>query len=106
MQARLRPIALLLLVVVALAACAQATPAGERSSAQRVPKAALGILRGADHLAIQRSGGGYLGYLTAWLMWQLQDDTNAGSAFVGPDRKRTEFRQNKRWQNQQQRGLA
>ena len=84
------------------------TPGGLRGYYQHVPRAALGILRGADHLAIQRTGGGYLGYLTAWLMWQLQDDTYAGSAFFGAggDAKATEFRRNTRWQGQQARGLA
>lgn len=79
------------------------TPGGLRSYYQRVPKAALGILRGADHLAIQRTGGGYLGYLTAWMMWQLQHDTYAGSAFLGRD---AEFRQNSKWQDQQEKGLS
>lgn len=82
------------------------TPGGVRNYYQRVPRAALGILRGADHLAIQRSGGGYLGYLTAWLMWQLQDDEYAHSAFVGKDGKPSEFRANTRWQGQQQKGLG
>ncbi len=81
------------------------TPGGLRGYYQRVPRAALGILRGADHLAIQRTGGGYLGYLTAWLMWHLQHDSYAGSAFVGQSRKDTEFRRNARWQNQQAKGL-
>jgi pimeloyl-ACP methyl ester carboxylesterase len=79
------------------------TPGGLRGYYQRVPRAALGILRGADHLAIQRNRNGYLGYLTAWLMWQLQHDPYAGSAFVGPH---PEFRHNKNWQNQQERGLS
>lgn len=82
------------------------TPGGLRGYYQHVPRAALGILRGADHLAIQRTGGGYLGYLTAWLMWQLQDDPYAGSAFVGPRSKETEFRKNSRWQGQQLKGLS
>ncbi len=81
------------------------TPGGVRHYYQRVPRAAIGILRGADHLAIQRSGGGYLGYLTAWMMWNLQHDPYAGSAFVGADGKKPEFRQNTRWQNQQAKGL-
>ena len=77
-----------------------------RSYYQRVPRAAIGILRGADHLAIQRSGGGYLGYLTAWMMWHLQHDPYAGSAFLAADGKKPEFRKNTRWQNQQAKGLA
>lgn len=45
--------------------------------------AAMLVLNGADHLTIQGSGGGYLGYMTAWLMYQLQDDQYARAAFVG-----------------------
>ncbi len=44
--------------------------------------AAMLVLNGADHLTIQGNGGGYLGYLTAWLMYQLQGDQYAGGAFV------------------------
>lgn len=79
------------------------SPGSLRGYYQRVPRGALGILRGADHLAIQRRNSGYLGYLTAWMMWQLQHDPYAGSAFLGPDR---EFRRNKHWQDQQERGLG
>ena len=46
-------------------------------------QAALLILNGADHLVPQRSGGRYLGYLTAWMMCQLQGDHYARGAFVG-----------------------
>lgn len=45
--------------------------------------AAMLVLNGADHLTIQNSGGGYLGYITAWLMYQLQGDQYARGAFVG-----------------------
>ena len=45
--------------------------------------AAMLVLIGADHNTIQHSGGGYLGYLTAWMMYQLQDDQYARGAFVG-----------------------
>lgn len=44
---------------------------------------AMLVLNGADHLTIQGNGGGYLGYLTAWLMYQLQSDQYARGAFVG-----------------------
>lgn len=51
---------------------------------QEVPgTASMLILNGADHLTIQGGGGGYLGYITAWLMYQLQSDQLARSAFVG-----------------------
>ena len=33
--------------------------------------AALGVLKGAGHNTIQGTGGGFLGYITAWLMYQL-----------------------------------
>ena len=45
--------------------------------------AAMLVLNGADHLTIQNSPNGYLGYITAWLMYQLQGDQNARGAFVG-----------------------
>jgi hypothetical protein len=82
------------------------TTSGLCSYYQHAPRAALGILRGADHLAIQRSGNGYLGYLTAWMMWNLQHDAYAGSAFVGKVRKNTEFRRNPKWQGQLEKGLS
>ncbi len=44
--------------------------------------AAVGVLRGAGHNVIQKSGGRYLGYLTAWLMAQLLDDQRAAAAFA------------------------
>jgi pimeloyl-ACP methyl ester carboxylesterase len=46
-------------------------------------QAALLILNGADHLVPQHSGGRYLGYLTAWMMCQLQGDHYARGAFAG-----------------------
>jgi hypothetical protein len=45
--------------------------------------AAMLVLIGADHNTIQHTGGGYLGYLTAWMMYQLQGDEYARGAFVG-----------------------
>ncbi|MBV9707633.1 MAG: alpha/beta hydrolase [Chloroflexi bacterium] len=45
--------------------------------------AALLVLNGADHVTIQGQGGRFLGYLTAWLMYQLQGDQYARGAFVG-----------------------
>jgi hypothetical protein len=41
------------------------------------------VLKGADHVTIQGSGGEYLGNITAWLMYQLQGDQYGRSAFVG-----------------------
>jgi hypothetical protein len=49
-----------------------------------VPGAAAMLdLNGADHLTIQGDGDGYRGYLTAWMMYQLQGDQYARGAFVG-----------------------
>jgi hypothetical protein len=45
--------------------------------------AAMLVLNGADHNTIQHTGGEYLGYLTAWMMYQLQGDQYARGAFVG-----------------------
>ncbi len=46
--------------------------------------AAMAILKGADHNTVQIDGGGFRGYLTAWLRWQLAGDGVAAGAFVGP----------------------
>ena len=57
---------------------------------------AMGALVGADHNDIQgqpecpwltfgceRGAAGYVGYLVAWLAWQMQDDAQAGPAYFG-----------------------
>lgn len=70
----------------------------------RVPgAAAMAILIGADHNAVQVDGGGFRGYLTAWLRWQLAGDEVAGRAFVGPD---AELLTNPRWRDQRVKGLG
>jgi fermentation-respiration switch protein FrsA (DUF1100 family) len=62
---------------------------------ERAPApAAVASLRGAGHNVIQKSGGGYLGYLTAWLRWHLFDDELAASAFKGGT---PEFCRNRTW---------
>jgi len=56
----------------------------------------MGALVGADHndiqgqpecpwlsLGCERGAAGYVGYLVAWLAWQLQDDAKAGPAYFG-----------------------
>jgi hypothetical protein len=49
-----------------------------------VPDAtAMLVLNGADHATIAIAPDGYLGYITAWLMYQLQGDQYARGAFVG-----------------------
>jgi pimeloyl-ACP methyl ester carboxylesterase len=69
----------------------------------RVPgAAALGVLKGAGHNTIQGTGGGFLGYITAWLMYQLQGDTTARQVFVGTP----ELLVNSNWQNQAVKNLS
>jgi hypothetical protein len=43
----------------------------------------MAMLQGADHNAVQHSGGGYLGYVAAWFRYQLADDPVAAGAFTG-----------------------
>ncbi|MBT2232065.1 S9 family peptidase [Nonomuraea sp. NEAU-A123] len=64
--------------------------------------AAKAQLKGADHNTIQGTGGGFLGYVTAWLMYQLQGDTYARGAFVGTA---PELNTNANWQNQVEKNL-
>ena len=66
-----------------------ASPATERAYFRSVKvHAALGIIllsdgRLADHSSIATNPGGFLGYATAWLEYQLRGDTFAASAFNG-----------------------
>ena len=46
--------------------------------------AAKASLVNAGHNTIQGTGGGFLGYLTAWLRYQLDGDAQARAAFAGP----------------------
>lgn len=46
---------------------------------------AIAMLNGADHNAIQGTGGGFLGYVAAWFRYQLMDDAVAARAFTGSD---------------------
>jgi pimeloyl-ACP methyl ester carboxylesterase len=64
--------------------------------------AAKALLKGAGHNTIQGTGGGFLGYLTAWLMYQLQDDAYARGAFAGAT---PEINTNAGWQNQVEKNL-
>jgi pimeloyl-ACP methyl ester carboxylesterase len=64
--------------------------------------AAKAQLKGADHNTIQGTGGGFLGYVTAWLMYQLQGDTYARGAFAGTA---PELNTNTNWQNQVEKNL-
>ncbi|MER6948160.1 alpha/beta hydrolase [Nonomuraea sp. NPDC000554] len=64
--------------------------------------AAKAMLKGAGHNTIQGTGGGYLGYLTAWFMYTLQGDTYAKGAFVGSP---PEINTNASWKNAAQKNL-
>ena len=64
--------------------------------------AAVGLLRGADHVAIMGDGGRQRGYLTAWMMAQLQGDAVAAGAFAGPQ---AELLRNTDWANPQTQAL-
>lgn len=65
--------------------------------------AAMAMLKGAGHNVIQNSGGAFLGYLTAWLMYRLRNDALARGAFVGSP---AELLTNTAWQSQAVKGLA
>lgn len=74
-----------------------------RSYFGQVPGAAAkALLKGAGHNTIQGTGGGFLGYVTAWLMYQLQGDAYARGAFAGTS---PEINTNSGWQNQTQKNL-
>lgn len=64
--------------------------------------AAVAVLKGAGHNTIQGTGGGYLGYITAWLMYQLRGDATARQVFVGTP----ELLTNTNWQNQAVKNLT
>jgi len=80
-----------------------ASPQTLKGYYNEVPGAAtLLVLNGADHNTIQGSGGHYLGYLTAWLMYQLQGDQYARGAFVGNP---PEANTNSNWSHQAEKNL-
>ena len=64
--------------------------------------AAKASLKGAGHNTIQGTGGGYLGYATAWLLYTLQGNTTARGAYVGSP---PEINTNTNWQNQAEKNL-
>ncbi|MEV0384902.1 alpha/beta hydrolase [Nonomuraea sp. NPDC050643] len=64
--------------------------------------AAKAMLKGAGHNTIQGTGGGFLGYLTAWLMYTLQGDSYARGAFAG---SAPEIGTNSSWQDTAQKNL-
>lgn len=55
------------------------------------------LLKGAGHNDVQDGGGGFLGYVTAWLTYQLRGDAQARAAFAGAT---PELLTNAAWQNQ------
>lgn len=59
--------------------------------------AGMAVRLHTKHSSIQGSGGLFRGYVTAWLMYQLQDDSRAAKAFEGP---RAELLVNIHWRNQ------
>jgi pimeloyl-ACP methyl ester carboxylesterase len=61
--------------------------------------AGVGSLKGASHSAITRDGNGFLGYVTAWMRYQLSGDTYARQAFVPTGTTPAEFTVNTAWQN-------
>lgn len=58
--------------------------------------AVMGLAAGAGHLAFTKSGGRHVGYLTAWLRYQLFSDTVAAGAFTGAD---AEIKNNSGWKD-------
>ncbi|MFE6073969.1 alpha/beta hydrolase [Paenibacillus sp. NPDC057886] len=43
----------------------------------------MAMAKGAAHTAIEQDGGQHRGYLTAWMRYQLMNDSEARTAFVG-----------------------
>jgi len=75
-----------------------ASPATVTGYYNQVPgAAAVAVLKGAGHNTIQNTGGGFLGYINAWMMYTLRNDTTARGAFVGSP---PEMNTNTSWQNQ------
>lgn len=56
----------------------------------------MAMAKGAAHTAIEQDGGQHRGYLTAWMRYQLMNDSEAGMAFVG---KHAEIGTNKHWKD-------
>jgi pimeloyl-ACP methyl ester carboxylesterase len=80
-----------------------ASPSTTTGYYNKVPgAAAVGVLKGAGHNTIQGTGGGFVGYITAWLMYQLRGDATARNAFAGT----RELVSNTNWQNQATKNLA
>jgi hypothetical protein len=71
------------------------TPGGLLSYLHRIPgSSVIGFRVGASHDTILGPSDGYLGYVTAWLMYRLEGDRFAARAFEGPH---AEIRNNPGW---------
>lgn len=80
-----------------------ASASGQTGYYNQLPgPAAKASLKGAGHNNIQGTGGGYLGYLTAWLLYTLQGNATARGAYVGSP---PEINTNTNWQNQAEKNL-
>ncbi|MDK8191128.1 alpha/beta hydrolase [Paenibacillus sp. UMB7766-LJ446] len=58
--------------------------------------ALMAMAKGAAHTAIEQDGGQHRGYLTAWMRYQLMDDSEARGAFVGNN---AEIETNDHWKD-------
>lgn len=80
-----------------------ASPATLTGYYNQVPgAAAVAVLKGAGHNTIQQTGGGFLGYINAWMMYVLCNDNTARGAFVGAP---PEINTNTSWQNRAEKNL-
>lgn len=80
-----------------------ASPSTQTGFYNQVPGAAAkAVLNGAGHNTIQNTGGGFLGYINAWLMYTLRNDSTARGAFVGSP---PEINTNTSWSNQAEKNL-
>jgi hypothetical protein len=79
------------------------TASAQQNYYNQVPGSAVkAALKGGDHNVVQRAGNGFLGYLTAWMKYTLEDDSFARRAFVGSP---SELEANAAWQNQAHKSL-
>jgi len=60
------------------------TPLGLVDHTRELSGSIVALRRGAGHDAVFDPTGGYLGYVTAWMLYQLQGDRVAAGAFRGP----------------------
>lgn len=80
-----------------------ASPSTQTGYYAQVPgAAAVAVLKGAGHNTIQQTGGNFLGYINAWLMYILRGDTTARGAFAGTT---PEINTNTSWSNQAEKNL-